>query len=372
MRKKNKFVFSSAINLFIVSFVGFVLLIYIEDIYIFRQLEKNNEILPIIYVGRVLIALSFSIFTALLGFIYIYQFTNKLRGIEKKILSSNSDSGLNTYEIAEDFEELSSLSKTIYFTLKDKGENINKIINNDWIDQLKEIKNVILPNIFDIKLNQVKNIDISIIPNKSRDSSSDFFDFMEVKNGFIVCMLGSPKDDIYSTIIKYKIKTLFEIYAKVSNQLDENVFHEIFSEVNKIKNIKINFTMIYISKDSGRVIYHVYQKNPIIFIQKDKIHLLYNVDAYEFLSSDGTTNPLGLEILENEYLILISDRIRKLNEFSDLDFFNTIKEQNFINHSNNSKEILLAIIKKMEEWQNKYNKTDSIYENLLCSVIRKK
>ena len=79
MRNSKTFLLSSTFNAFILIFTFFVALIYIEDIYIFRQLEKTNEILPLIYIGRVFIALSFSLAMAVIIFLYTYSFTNQLK-----------------------------------------------------------------------------------------------------------------------------------------------------------------------------------------------------------------------------------------------------------------------------------------------------
>jgi signal transduction histidine kinase len=85
MRNNTNFSSSIFIYFFIITLSFFVLLIYIEDIYIFRQIEKINEIASLVYIGRVLIAISFSLMISVILYLYVFNFTKKLKNFSKLI-----------------------------------------------------------------------------------------------------------------------------------------------------------------------------------------------------------------------------------------------------------------------------------------------
>lgn len=373
MKKKSTFLLSTSIYLFLLVFGGFVTLIYIEDIYIFRQLEKNNEILPLIYIGRVLIALSFSILMGIVGFLYIYNFIKNLRKIEQNILYlPRVDSESKLPESYFPYAELDSLNQRLFSVYREEKEKGNQL-SFSYLENLQsEFKLKLLPNVFDIKLSQIRSMELSIIPNKSRSTSSDFLGVLETKNGCIVCITGTSKDTLESTIFKFKIKSIFDIFKKISLQCDENLFNIIYSEILESIEIKINFTLIFVFKDTGRILYHKYQNTPLLFFQKSKIFMLEGNSEKELTSGTLPSSPRGLEMLENEFLMILSDRIENIQEFSDSKYIDYIYSQYKWNEFNSSKDFLLQIISILEGWQNQSFKTESLYEHLMCVVIRKK
>lgn len=373
MKDRSTFLLSASLYLFLITFCGYVALIYIEDIYIFRQLEKNNEILPLIYVGRVLIAFSFSIIIGTSGFLYIYRFMGKLRKIEQNILAlPRIDSESNLPEPVFSYTELHSLNKRIFDTYREEKERGSQLFFSNQGSIHNELKQKLLPQLFDIKLKQIKNLDISIIPSKSRNNSSDYLSILETKNGCIICITGTAIDSLDSIIFKFKVKCLFESYKKISIEFDESLFYEIYSEILEKIEIQVNFTLLFISKDTGRVLYHKYQRNPLLYFQNQKIFKLEGSAETDLSPGTLQSSPRGLEILENELLLILSDRIEKIQEFSDYKFLDYIISNYKWKEGSSTKELLLETISMLENWQNLTVKTDSIYEYLVCVVIRKK
>ena len=375
MSTKNSFLISSTANLFLLVFIFFVLLIYIEDIYIFRILEKTNEIMPLIYIGRIFIALSFSIFISILSFLYIMGFLSRLKKLELITLEfareKNEETLLNTFLR---YNELERLKNTIYDLLEKYHLNELYNRNNSNVIFKNEIINKIIPNIFEIKLSPIKNLDISILPNKSPTVFFDFIDVIETVEGCIVCMTGNENDDIDSALFKFKVKNAINFFKTYGTTLEENLFNNIFSYIRESLESKVNISLLYISKKSDKLIYHSFQRNPIFYIREKKILKLLNYNENYIESKNSIYNPFNIEFIYNDYILLISDRIEKLKEFSDDKYVDFIHEKlnNFESKKNSSKELLVYFINLLEIWQKQTIASGNIYDYLACIAIRKK
>jgi hypothetical protein len=136
----------------------------------------------------------------------------------------------------------------------------------------------------------------------------------------------------------------------------------------------INLTLCYISKEDNKFIYHKYQKNQILFINNNTVDFLFNTNEEYLSKSIKNSNPIGLEFNLNNYILIISDRIRLLKEFLNDEFLLFIKEnlQLKVNEIKSSKDLLIQLVDVMELWQGKNSSTGNIYDYLSCVAIRKK
>ena len=376
MKNSNNFTSLIFIYFFIIIFSFFVILIYIEDIYIFSQIEKINEIASLVYIGRVLIAISFSLMISVILYLYIFNFTKKLKEFSKIISEWGRGENLeeSTTNLEFGYNEISNLYKVFiesYNNSLSRQSSYNSIHSSDIKNNLS-LK--ILPNIYELKLTPIKNLDISILPNKSSNTYFDILDIIETNNGCIVCLTGSPINDLNTSIYKLKIQTTLSLIKSFAGILNEELFYEIFSKVLNYSEKMINLTLCYISKEDNKFIYHKYQKNQILFIKNNTVDFLFNSNE-EFLSNNiKNSNPIGFEFNMNNYILIISDRIRLLKEFLNDEFLGFIKEnlQLKVYEIKSSKDLLIKLIDAMELWQGKNYNSGNIYDYLSCIAIRKK
>jgi Arg-Lys translocation region protein phosphatase len=376
MRNNTNFSSSIFIYFFIIILSFFVLLIYIEDIYIFRQIEKINEISSLVYIGRVLIAISFSLMISVILYLYVFNFTKKLKNFSKLISEwgrgENPEDSSSNLEVG--YNEINNLYRVFVDSCNNNLErqsNYNSLHSSDLKNNLS-LK--ILPNIYELKLTPIKNLDISILPNKSSNTYFDILDIIETNNGCIVCLTGSPINDLNISVYKLKIQTTLSLIKSFSGILNEELFYEIFSKVLNYSEKMINLTLCYISKEDNKFIYHKYQKNQILFINNNTVDFLFNTNEEYLSKSIKNSNPIGLEFNLNNYILIISDRIRLLKEFLNDEFLLFIKEnlQLKVNEIKSSKDLLIQLVDVMELWQGKNSSTGNIYDYLSCVAIRKK
>ncbi len=376
MRNNTNFSSSIFIYFFIIILSFFVLLIYIEDIYIFRQIEKINEIASLVYIGRVLIAISFSLMISVILYLYVFNFTKKLKNFSKLISEwgrgENPEDSSSNLEVG--YNEINNLYRVFVDSCNNNLErqsNYNSLHSSDIKSNLS-LK--ILPNIYELKLTPIKNLDISILPNKSSNTYFDILDIIETNNGCIVCLTGSPINDLNISVYKLKIQTTLSLIKSFSGILNEELFYEIFSKVLNYSEKMINLTLCYISKEDNKFIYHKYQKNQILFINNNIVDFLFNTNEEYLSKSIKNSNPIGLEFNLNNYILIISDRIRLLKEFLNDEFLLFIKEnlQLKVNEIKSSKDLLIQLVDVMELWQGKNSSTGNIYDYLSCVAIRKK
>ena len=375
MRNSKTFLLSSTFNAFILIFTFFVALIYIEDIYIFRQLEKTNEILPLIYIGRVFIALSFSLAMAIIIFLYTYNFTNQLKSFCFYISNTrfeNYQDKILTKKLA--YNELIELRDTIV-------ETYNNYLENESIDKKNHSSNLkidliskLLPVVYSIKLNPIENLDVAVLPNKSEKSFSDLIDIIDTRNGCIICMTGSPLDNLNSSIYKLKVKSTLLAMKSFSHLVDEDLFHDIFKLLNEYITEKTNIFIAYISKNSNKLLYHKFQNKPIFILKESSTQILSSIEEDYYDKNFVNNNPIGIEFKVGEYLLILSDRLEMLNEFrsNDLSEYLNNKLNSFERNIKTSKDLILSLITSLESWQKENHGSGNILEYLTCIAIRKK
>ncbi len=375
MRNSKTFLLSSTFNAFILIFTFFVALIYIEDIYIFRQLEKTNEILPLIYIGRVFIALSFSLAMAVVIFLYTYSFTNQLKNFCMFISNTrfeNYQDKMLTKKLA--YNELIELRDTLVETYNNYLEN-ESIDKNNHSSNLKiDLISKLLPVVYSIKLNPIENLDVAVLPNKSEKSFSDLIEIVDTRNGCIVCMTGSPLDNLNSSIYKLKVKSTLLAMKSFSHLVEEELFHDIFRLVNEYITEKTNMFIAYISKNSNKLIYHKFQNKPIFLLKENSTELLSSIEEEYLDKKFSNTNPIGIEFKVGEYLLILSDRLEMLNEFrnNELSDYLSKKLNSFERNIKTSKDLILNLITSLESWQKDNHGNGNILEYLTCIAIRKK
>jgi len=375
MRNSKTFLLSSTFNAFILIFTFFVALIYIEDIYIFRQLEKTNEILPLIYIGRVFIALSFSLAMAVIIFLYTYSFTNQLKNFCMFISNTrfeNYQDKMLTKKLA--YNELIELRDTIVETYNNYLEN-ESIDKNNHSSNLKiDLISKILPVVYNIRLNPIENLDVAVLPNKSEKSFSDLIEIVDTRNGCIVCMTGSPLDNLNSSIYKLKVKSTLLAMKSFSHLVEEELFHDVFRLVNEYITEKTNMFIAYISKNSNKLIYHKFQNKPSFLLKENSTQLLSSIEEEYLDKKFSNTNPIGIEFKVGEYLLILSDRLEMLNEFrnNELSDYLNKKLNSFERNIKTSKDLILNLITSLESWQKDNHGNGNILEYLTCIAIRKK
>ena len=375
MRNSKTFLLSSTFNAFILIFTFFVALIYIEDIYIFRQLEKTNEILPLIYIGRVFIALSFSLAMAVVIFLYTYSFTNQLKNFCMFISNTrfeNYQDKMLTKKLA--YNELIELRDTLVETYNNYLEN-ESIDKNNHSSNLKiDLISKLLPVVYSIKLNPIENLDVAVLPNKSEKSFSDLIEIVDTRNGCIVCMTGSPLNNLNSSIYKLKVKSTLLAMKSFSHLVEEELFHDIFRLVNEYITEKTNMFIAYISKNSNKLIYHKFQNKPIFLLKENSTELLSSIEEEYLDKKFSNTNPIGIEFKVGEYLLILSDRLEMLNEFrnNELSDYLSKKLNSFERNIKTSKDLILNLITSLESWQKDNHGNGNILEYLTCIAIRKK
>ncbi len=375
MRNSKTFLLSSTFNAFILIFTFFVALIYIEDIYIFRQLEKTNEILPLIYMGRVFIALSFSLAMAVIIFLYTYNFTNQLKNfciLISNFRFENYQDKIITKKLA--FTELIELRDTLVETYNNYLENESKDKNNHTSNLKIDLISKLLPVVYNIKLNPIENLDVAVLPNKSEKSFSDLIEIIETRNGCIVCMTGSPLDDLNSSIYKLKIKSTLLAMKSFSHLVEEELFHEIFRIVNEYITEKTNMFIAYISKNSNNLLYHKFQNMPVFLLKENSIHLLSSIEEEYLDKQFFNTNPVGIEFKVGEYLLILSERLESLNEFrnNELSDYLNKKLNSFERNVKTSKDLIISLIASLESWQKENHGNGNLLDYLTCIAIRKK
>jgi Arg-Lys translocation region protein phosphatase len=272
------------------------------------------------------------------------------------------------------YNELIELRDTLVETYNNYLEN-ESIDKNNHSSNLKiDLISKILPVVYNIRLNPIENLDVAVLPNKSERSFSDLIEIVDTRNGCIVCMTGSPLDNLNSSIYKLKVKSTLLAMKSFSHLVEEELFHDIFRLVNEYITEKTNMFIAYISKNSNKLIYHKFQNKPSFLLKENSTQLLSSIEEEYLDKKFSNTNPIGIEFKVGEYLLILSDRLEMLNEFrnNELSDYLNKKLNSFERNIKTSKDLILNLITSLESWQKDNHGNGNILEYLTCIAIRKK
>jgi len=306
------FPFHLAFYSFAIVLIFFMSLIYTEDILLFQKLEVETgwQPNPEVYLGRVLIAISFSVGVGIFSYIFAVKFTLKLREFSQLILDW-ARRYLPEYDLSLDsgYKEINELKETfryaVYSNKSKETANISNIIDENnklFIEQ-------ILPFLQNFEKPNLPNLDIALFPNKSFLLANDYLDCILTRKGIIFILAGFSQNDPLTASYKARLQSIISFAKEVYYLEEEELLSAIQTTIRTYKFPKLNLTLFFVNSETFVIKFLHFQRTPILIwneTQLEEIPVIGETE-YPFIEYNSDLRSQVLNI--NNYFIVISDRI---------------------------------------------------------------
>lgn len=365
--------FKNKISLFVffTVFIFFLAFIVLENtLWLGAALQKGELTLPVT-LGRFFIAISFSMLIGLATYLIANKFHTSIEYLSQLVNSSAEN--IQNQEVLTKVpkNEIGKIIETFKNSYLQNKEQEDLIVQNVITMNNLQIMEDIQGLLFNINLKTIKNLDISVLPNKSQNPLCDYINVIETKNGCIIIMAGFPDANIVHSSYKFRIQGIMSMVENIAHFPEEKILKYIDQSIRKVKIEQLNLSIIYVSNNSDSVSYINYQQNPIYKITKSNIDLLMNHNKPHFDFSGKTSEYLTAELKNSSYLVLITDRILKPLRLTEDALFSELEKEVLSKYKYASSKELLVQIGKYIETLGKNRKHNNILDYMSIFVLNK-
>jgi Arg-Lys translocation region protein phosphatase len=322
--------------------MGFIL---IEDLVILAPLLKATEGWDgTRRVVRLVFALCFSVFTALIAAYSLNLFYANLRNLIDFIQSWREERGTEEIQVTRN-DEIGNLIRSLQIAFFQEKERADQRAETAIQAEKKKVSILIQSTQPKIKLKKIPGLDISIFPNYSKNPNSDSVHLIPTNQGCLGLIGGFESVGILETTYKARMNAMISLLHNLPDKKGITPLNILRKTLNHNPASLLNLSLFQLDQESGELNYLSWQNIPIL------IHGEYGIKELE--KGLGTYAPLGegldenfrTEVQENESLILISDRILKSIHLTGSQFVQELNKRVFDENSiyTNTRELTIAI-----------------------------
>ncbi|MDX1961471.1 MAG: hypothetical protein SFU98_23080 [Leptospiraceae bacterium] len=359
------------------SLVSLLLLIYVEDYLIHGPLSKFPEckISIEVYTGRLMLAVSISVFNALATYIFVSRFYKEINLFGKQILDWGRGNLAEIFLVEKsNYVEINELKQIFQNSIHANKEKEERVFRRILWENNEIFKEQILTNTIHLRREPLRDFEIAAIPANSNHPDIDYFNILETKNGLLCFVCGFEKSDILTASMKSRLKTTIDFLSKVSIELgEESILLGIIHLLNELKFDKLNVSAIHLSRDSEKLYFFHYGKNPI-YIISDTIKELPATGEVHYPNLDFPIDIKSYSLSDSEILFFLSDRIRSKRGFDSDEFLENLKTEISEKRESiqNAKDLLILSRKNLENFERQIGTDVSFIDSVCLFSVRKK
>ncbi|MBK8396972.1 MAG: hypothetical protein IPL26_17295 [Leptospiraceae bacterium] len=371
MKQNINFRLRFAILVFGLVFVSFLLFFSIEN---FIWLSKvNGEVFPShFFIGRLLIATSFSIISGLGAYVFTNNFYESLRYLAHLIqywgrtLIPMDEKAITLYEDSEVTQIIGFFNKGIISNRQREEDRLVKSIelnNANIVDRLK-------PFLPQLELGGLANLDVSVFPSHTNNPHCDFLNVIETESGYLGIIAGFEKTEILESIYKHKLQGIFSLIKSLYYAKEEEILLQVNEAIKQTKIDNLNLSLFFVSNHANHISYLHFQKTPLLLLGDSGLDTIYTEEIYfNFNAKDVIF--LKTVFTKPSYFILMSDRIHELLDTSPSSLVAELETEVFSKpRYKNSKELILQVSLFLDSYSREKG-IKNLLEYLTCVVIKK-
>jgi|GEM_PF-1702897 Arg-Lys translocation region protein phosphatase len=335
--------------------------------------DTNPDIFPRnFFIGRFLIATSFSILAGLGSYVFTNNFYESLRHLAhliqywSKTLTPLDENAITLFQDSEVTQIISFFHKGIIANKQREEDRLIKSIelnNTNIVERLK-------PYLPELELGGLKNLDISVFPNYTNNPRCDFVNVIEMESGYLCVVAGFENLEILESIYKYKLQGIFALIKSLYHAKEEEVLLQVTNAIAQTKKENLNLSLLYVSNTSNHVSFTHNQKMPLLLLDDQGLSTTFSEDIhFDFTSKE----PMLLKAVfaSPSYLILFSDRIHEVLDVNPSQLVSELETEVFSKPKfKNSKELILQISLFIDGY-GKSKGLKNALEHLACIVVKK-
>lgn len=372
MKQSLSFRLRISLLVFALVLAAFLLFFSIEN-FIWLSKVNNGNIFPNhFFIGRFLIAASFSILAGLGAYIFTNNFYESLRYLAhliqywERTLVPMDEKAITLYEDSEVTQIIGFFNKGIIANKQREEDRLIKSIelnNSNIADRLKPF----LPR---MELGGLNYLDVSVFPNHTSNPHSDFLNLIETESGYLGIIAGFEKTEILESIYKYKLQGIFYLMKGLYHAKEEEILLLVNEALKETKIDNLNLSLFFLSNHANHITYLHFQKTPLLLLSDSGLSPIYTEEIYyNFPTKEAVF--LKAVFSKPSYFIAMSDRIHELLDTSPSALITEMEAEVFSKPKyKNSKELILQISLFLDGF-GKSKGVKNILEYLTCIVIKK-
>lgn len=347
MNQLNTLSFRAKISIlvFLTTFTFFMGFILIEDLLILAPLLKAAE-------GwdgnrraiRLIFALGFSVFSALITGFSLNIFYASLKNLIDFIQRWREETDTEEIQVTRN-DEIGNLIRSLQIAFFQEKERADRRAETLVQSEKKKISLSIQTLQPKIRLKKIPGLDISFFPNYSKNPDSDTLHLIPTNQGCLGLIGGFESIGILETAYKARINAMMSVLHNFPDKKGSTALNVLRKTLNHNPVSLLNLSIFQLDQESGELNYLSWQNIPLLIYGEYGLkELEKGVGNYAPLG-EGLDENFRTEVQENEFLILISDRILKSIHLTGSQFVHEINRRIFDEGSiyTNTRELTLAI-----------------------------
>ncbi|MCB1142615.1 MAG: hypothetical protein H7A24_13535 [Leptospiraceae bacterium] len=375
--KKLQFPFRFSLISIFVFFSFFLVFVYTEDFLLLDPIEKNgNLIIPqSVFLYRFYLTLVLSVVGGLISYYAFYLVQKEVDRIRLLLLDwgrkNLNELDLITQSPFPEFDKIREVFRASRFShLARETEAMNLYMEEINKDQITRI----FPSSIHIQINKIKNLDIAVYPQSSQNPLMDLVHIMELRNGCIILLAGTPITDTVTASYKSSLLSIMSLAGELNYQNEEDLYIHILNTVHNQDWKGLRFTFVYISGISEKIYYCNFQKLPILHHFPERVEELPTAGETEFPFQYNIIDPGGESFSEGEDLLFLSDTLLDMKKIDITVFLEDYKKQISVEKKvfSSSRELILYFTKSLNDWLKSKENLENYSDFLSLVAIRKK
>jgi Arg-Lys translocation region protein phosphatase len=347
MNQLNRLSFRTKVSIlvFLTTFTFFMGFILIEDLIILAPLIKGTEGWDgTRRAARLGFAFCFSILSAMITAFSFNIFYSSLRNLINFIQNWREESQEDDIQITRN-DEIGNLIRSlqiIFYQEKEKADQRAEVAVQTEKQRISAILQADQPR---AKLKKIPGLDISLFPNASKNPNSDCLQIIPTKEGCFGILGGFESAGILESAFKTRLNAMISVLQNLPDKKGTTLLKILTKSLDQNPTSLLNLSLFHLDQETGELNYLSWQSIPLMVLGEYGLKELEKGFGNHAPLGNGLEESYRLDVQENEFLILFSDRILKPIHLTGKQFVAELNRRLFEDGSSyaNTRELTLAI-----------------------------
>ncbi len=222
----------------------------------------------------------------------------------------------------------------------------------------------------DLELKKVSGWDISAYPSSLRNPKSDYIRILPSKDGFMGLIAGFPDSDVISASQRLFVHGVISSAATLNLTTDDLMTH-VEKSLHSLTLQGTKLSIFGFGKDREHLHFYHAMEMPVFQFSDRGIEVLEGTGQTSWQSGEKMGVSIADSIQVGDYLIWASDRVLSEFEVSPFEVLENFVDYLLDTEVSTSKDLLLAIAKRMKILGTERDKPKSV-QNLSLIVVKRK
>lgn len=161
-------------------------------------------------------------------------------------------------------------------------------------------------------MHKIRNLDITIFPRTSEDSSCDYGNVIPTADGCLGILAGFPNNGFLESGMKARIEGMISLAQETTGIRGEDLLYKLDRALRSTPIPYLNLTLFYIETRTGEIGFLQCQELPILIHRQNRTVSLEQPKRrfYDFRAASRDIQRTVLK--QGEFIVVLSDRLKEL------------------------------------------------------------